>query len=101
MLYDGWLLHFADGRANHNNSVWPLYDGALPLAEKITFCERQFAGRGFDCVFRLAEIPGHDVIAALLAEHGYIEETTNLMLVNPSVDGPDATITECVSNPSV
>lgn len=94
MLYDGWLLRFADGRANHNNSVWPLYGGDLPLAEKIAFCDHQLAGRGFTRCFRLAEIPGHDAIAALLTERGYAEENPNLVLLNPSVDGPEAAITE-------
>ncbi|MCB0111705.1 MAG: GNAT family N-acetyltransferase [Caldilineaceae bacterium] len=94
LLYDGWLLRFTDGRASHNNSVWPLYAGELPLAEKITFCEQQFTQRGFDRVFRLAEIPGHDALAALLKERGYVEENPNLMLINSSVDGPDAAITE-------
>lgn len=94
MLYDGWLLRFAGGSANNNNSVWPLYPGELPLAEKIAFCERQYAARQFPRCFRLAEIPGHDAIAALLAEQGYVEENPNLVLVNPSVDGPETKIPE-------
>ncbi|MEZ4865652.1 MAG: GNAT family N-acetyltransferase [Caldilineaceae bacterium] len=94
ILYDGWLLRFAGGSANNNNSVWPLYTGELPLAEKSTFCERQYAARKYSCCFRLAEIPGHDAIAALLTERGYVEENPNLLLVNPSVDGPKAEITE-------
>lgn len=94
MLYDGWLLRFADGRANHNNSVWPLYAGELPIGEKIAFCEEQFAKRGFPRCFRLAEMPGYDAIAAQLTERGYVEENPNLVLLNPSVDGPEAAITE-------
>jgi ribosomal protein S18 acetylase RimI-like enzyme len=39
-------------------------------------------------------MPGHDAIAALLSGRGYVEENPNLVLVNPSVDGPDAAITE-------
>lgn len=94
MLHDGWLLRFADGRSSHNNSIWPLYAGELPLTEKIAFCERQFAERGFACCFRLAEMPGHDTIENQLTDRGYVEENPNLVLVNPSIGGPDAEITE-------
>ena len=94
ILYDGWLLRFADGFSTNNNSVWPLYTGNLPIDEKIVFCEEQYRERGLTCAFRLAEIPGHDTIASRLTTQGYVEENPNWVMVNPStVASPMADIT--------
>ncbi len=45
VLYDGWLLRFADGYTRRANSVNPIYPSAVPLADKIAACERAYAAR--------------------------------------------------------
>jgi len=94
MLYDGWLLRFTRGYSRNNNSVWPLFPGALPLERKITFCERQYAARGLSCGFRLSELAGHEGIEELLAERGYVQNNPNLVMNRASLDVPEANITE-------
>jgi ribosomal protein S18 acetylase RimI-like enzyme len=94
LLYDGWLLRFTPGYATHNNSVWPLYPGALPLEEKITFCERQYAERGATCGFRLSALPGHDRLEERLRERGYGVENPNWVMSRASLDAPDAEVVE-------
>jgi hypothetical protein len=94
ILYDGWLLRFTPGYSTHNNSVWPLYEGALPLEAKITFCERQYTERGLTCGFRLSELPGHEAIEALLTKRGYMADNPNLVMIRSMADAPEADITE-------
>ena len=96
ILYDGWLLRFTRGYATNNNSVWPLYEGDLPLESKIAFCEAQYAARGSSCGFRLSGLPGHKAIEALLTERGYISDNPNLVMARASVDAPEASITELI-----
>lgn len=98
ILYDGWLLRFGDGFSAHNNSVWPLYPGELPLEEKIAFCERHYAERRLTCAFRLSEISGHDAIEQALLKRGYVVENPNLVMVCSSMDVPEAEVTELMLN---
>lgn len=94
LLYDGWLLRFTEGYSRHNNSVWPLYEGERPLAEKLAFCEAQYAARGSTCGFRLTEMPEHETMDALLTERGYGRSNPNLIMVRNSVAGSTADVTE-------
>jgi ribosomal protein S18 acetylase RimI-like enzyme len=94
LLYDGWLLRFTPGYSKNNNSVWPLYDGAMPLERNIAFCELQYAARELNCNFRLSEIPGHEVIEERLTRRGYVEHNPNLVMVRPSTNGPEVEITD-------
>lgn len=94
ILYDGWLLRLTHGYARHNNCVWPLYEGEMLLASKISFCEQQYALRGSTCGFRLTELPVHKAIEALLTKRGYDRANPNLLMMRASVDGPEVDITE-------
>ena len=88
---------FKPGNANHPNSVWPLYTGKQLLADKIAFCEQQYAERGSTCVFRLSALPDHPTIEALLIERGYTIENPNLVLAQNAMDpldGSEANIVE-------
>ena len=94
ILYDGWLLRFTQGYSRHNNSVWPLYRGELPLVEKLAFCEAQYQAQGSTCAFRLAGLPEQEALESLLVERGYGRSNPNLIMVRSSIDGPDVHITE-------
>ncbi len=94
ILYDGWLLRFTQGYSRHNNCVWPLYEGEIPLADKIAFCEAQYAVRGSTCGFRLANLPGHEAIEAVLSKRGYGRSNPNLVMVRASATAPEAAVTE-------
>lgn len=56
MLYDGWLLRFADGYTKRANSVMPVYESTLDLAEKIGYCEEIYRQKGLPPVFRLTPL---------------------------------------------
>jgi Acetyltransferases len=52
-LYDGWLLRFADGYTKRANSVNPIYQFTLPLAEKIQYCEYEYQKQNLPAVYKL------------------------------------------------
>jgi ribosomal protein S18 acetylase RimI-like enzyme len=92
--FDGWLLRITPGYSRNSNSVWPLYDGHLPLEEKIKFCEQRYSNRGIRCGFRLSDIPGHTAIEKTLIELGYASTNPNLVMILSSIKGQGAAITE-------
>lgn len=78
LVYDGWLLRFANGYTKRANSVVPLYAGTRPLEEKIVYCERVYQQKEQPVIFRLpAFVEGVDDLDAALAARGYrhLDET--------------------------
>jgi len=92
--FDGWLLRITRGYSRNSNSVWPLYDGNLPIEQKVKFCEQQYSDRGMSCGFRLSDIPGHAAIERLLIELGYASTNPNLVMIQSSIKTQNGTITE-------
>lgn len=71
LLYDGWLLRFADGYTKRANSVTPLYEGELESTAKIDFCEDQYQQQGLPPIFRLASISDLAALDSELARRAY------------------------------
>ena len=92
--FDGWVLRITRGYSRNSNSVWPLYDGTLPLKQKILFCEQQYSDRGMSCGFRLSDIPGHAAIKKSLIELGYASDNPNFVMILSSVKPQNGDITE-------
>ncbi|MEQ8966280.1 MAG: GNAT family N-acetyltransferase [Azospirillaceae bacterium] len=83
VFYDGWILRFAGGFTGRANSVNPLYAGSgdgPALPDKIARCERLYAERGLDCVFRLTPLADPELDAELAAR-GYERERTSIALI--------------------
>jgi hypothetical protein len=45
LLYDGWVLRFAEGHTKRANSVNPIYTFKQPVDEKITQCEQLYSNQ--------------------------------------------------------
>jgi len=95
VVYDGWLLRFAEGYTRRANSVNPLYPSTLDLDEKLAFCEELYRGRGLPVIVKLtgaAQPPGLD--AALKARGYYLDAPTAVQLLDleradlPPAPGP-------------
>ncbi|MFC4099845.1 GNAT family N-acetyltransferase [Paenibacillus xanthanilyticus] len=70
VLYDGWVLRFAEGYTKRANSVSPLYSGKCELSPKIDVCERIYRDNELQPVFKLtASAP--DGLDRLLSDRGY------------------------------
>jgi hypothetical protein len=53
ILFDGWVLRFANGYTKRANSVNPLYSSNLDIGEKVAVCERIYLEKGLRSIFRL------------------------------------------------
>lgn len=72
VLYDGWVLRFADGYTRRSNSVNPLYPSRLDVEEKVRSCERLYRSKGLRATYKMtpASLP-HD-LDDLLDQKGYV-----------------------------
>jgi len=73
VIFDGWLLRFADGHTRRANSVNPLYPGRRPLGAKIAACEALYRRQGLPPIFRIPGI-ADPALAEALADLGYQAE---------------------------
>jgi N-acetylglutamate synthase len=71
MVYDGWLLRFANGYTGRANSINPVYAGSLPAVEKIGACERLYRARGLPANFRITPLVPPD-LEPVLEDQGYV-----------------------------
>ena len=71
LIYDGWLLRFANGHTKLANSVIPLYDANLPVTQKIDMVERLYRQRGLASIFKLTPWMQPTDLDARLADRGY------------------------------
>lgn len=71
LLYDGWILRFANGYTKRANSVTPLFEGSLDLNEKIDFCSALYQQQDLRPIFRLATINDLSELDQQLARRNY------------------------------
>jgi ribosomal protein S18 acetylase RimI-like enzyme len=71
LLYDGWLLRLAPGKAKRARSVNAVYDSARPLDEKIAYCERLYARMRLPTLFRMTPFSQPAGLDAELSARGY------------------------------
>jgi len=71
MLFDGWVLRFANGYTKRANSINPLFASSVAIMEKIVTCERIYATRGLPAVFRLTAFAAPAELDQVLAQRRY------------------------------
>ncbi len=71
LLYDGWILRMLRGKAKRARSVNAVYASALPLAEKIAYCERLYGGARVPALFRITPFSTPPDLDAELGRRGY------------------------------
>ncbi|MFT3895898.1 MAG: GNAT family N-acetyltransferase [Anaerolineales bacterium] len=75
MLYDGWVIRFANGYTKRANSVNPIYPSSMGLDEKLQFCESLYRKKGLPVVFKLTpDIYPRD-LDKRLEERGYRKDS--------------------------
>jgi len=83
MLYDGWIIRFADGYTKRANSVNPLYSSSIDINEKIHFCESVYQQRSLPVVFKMTSsvYPG-DLDEQLHANGYQIDSPTSVQTID-------------------
>jgi GNAT superfamily N-acetyltransferase len=71
MVYDGWLLRFADGYTKRANSINIRFNSSLPLDEKIGYCEKIYKDQGLPVIFRLPDPFVSQELMGALDQAGY------------------------------
>lgn len=70
MIYDGWILRFADGYTKRANSINPLYPGNQKIAEKVSKCEQIYLDQNLKPIFRITPLANEE-LDLTLANFGY------------------------------
>jgi GNAT superfamily N-acetyltransferase len=74
LVYDGWVLRFANGYTRRANSVNPIYPSQLDTLEKIAYCRRLYAARGLRTIFKLTQEVYPQDLDDILEKNGYTHE---------------------------
>ncbi|MDL2229500.1 GNAT family N-acetyltransferase [Treponema sp. OttesenSCG-928-L16] len=59
LLYDGWVIRFADGYGNRSNSVNPIYPSKIDVEQKLNYCDSLFMRHGLPAAYKLAGCKEH------------------------------------------
>ena len=74
ILYDGWVLRFAEGYTKRANSVTPLYPSSQDLSQKIDRCEEIYCRFKLQPIFRLTNTSESEALDLALAQLGYLKQ---------------------------
>ncbi|MCX7749497.1 MAG: GNAT family N-acetyltransferase [Clostridia bacterium] len=93
VLYDGWVLRFADGYTHRANSINPLYQPLQNVHEKMDQCEIIFKRKKLMPAYKITPLVSPENLDELLESRGYriinhtSVQTLNLCnLIEPSID---------------
>jgi len=71
ILYDGWVLRFADGYTKRANSINPIFFSNEDIKEKIKHCEETYAAHQLKTVFKMTPFIQPENLDEILETEGY------------------------------
>lgn len=90
LLYDGWVLRFADGYTRRANSVNPIYPSTAALDDKIRACEGLYAQRGLPACFKMTAESTPSGLDEALAARGYaLDAPTSVQVLDLRAAQPE------------
>jgi ribosomal protein S18 acetylase RimI-like enzyme len=103
LLYDGWVLRFADGYTRRANSINPIYPSSDDVGDKIRTCESLYHDRGLKVVFKITSAVYPEGLDGVLANQGYaVDAQTSVQILDlgrlGQVSTPEAALTESLSD---
>jgi GNAT superfamily N-acetyltransferase len=92
ILYDGWILRFANGHTKRANSVNPVYMGSKDVYEKIKRCEKIYIEKNLQPIFRITPIAHAENLDEMLASAGFEKkDVVSVQVINLVTFQPQAT----------
>lgn len=83
VLFDGWVLRFANGYTRRANSVNFMYNGTQEVLQKIEQCTNIFRRKKLRPIFRVTPLARPTDIDSLLAELGFSRQSpTSVQTLN-------------------
>lgn len=83
VLYDGWIICYAEGYTRRANSVVPFFDGGLDLQQKIDRCEAAYKAWGLPTVFKMPPWSREAGLDEVLDAQGYAGQSLTSVQVCP------------------
>jgi ribosomal protein S18 acetylase RimI-like enzyme len=71
ILYDGWILRFANGHTKRANSVNPVYKGSQNVYEKIKRCQEVYSSKNLTTIFRITPLARPENLDEILKASGF------------------------------
>ena len=87
LMFDGWIIRFADGYSKRANSVNPVYDSRIDIEEKISACEQMYRGKNLPVVFKLTTSVHPENLDDILRSHEYQMDSTTSVQTLGSIEG--------------
>lgn len=82
LLYDGWVLRFADGYTKRANSVNPIHYSTLDLNEKIDVCEKIYLNNNIPTIFKITPFVHPEDLDDILEAKSYsFIDTTSVQTI--------------------
>lgn len=75
VLYDGWIIRFANGYTKRANSVNPLYPSNMHIDEKLQFCENLYREKNLPVVFKMTPAVYPSNLDETLSKSGYQKDS--------------------------
>jgi GNAT superfamily N-acetyltransferase len=83
VLYDGWVIRFANGYTKRANSVNPLYPSSIDIDEKLQFCENLYREKKLPVVFKMPPTVYPSNLDDKLCKSGYQKDSpTSIQIVD-------------------
>jgi N-acetylglutamate synthase len=83
ILFDGWVIRFANGFTKRANSINPVYGSTFDVEKKIDYCEELFLHKNLPVVFKITPKVYPDDLDHILEKRGYqIESRTSLQMLD-------------------
>jgi GNAT superfamily N-acetyltransferase len=75
VVYDGWIIRFANGYTKRANSINPLYPSSIDIDQKIHFCESLYQNKKLPVVFKMTPASYPHNLDQTLDANGYQKDS--------------------------
>jgi ribosomal protein S18 acetylase RimI-like enzyme len=87
LLYDGWILRLAHGKARRARSVNPFFPSTRPIDEKIDYCAALYREAGLPLIFRITPFCQPPGLDGELERRGFVMADTTSVRSGPIAAG--------------